>query len=65
MSTSLKVLNRTVAPFFCGVCMAAATMVNEPGAVALMLGFAGLFAFIGLELGSKLLARFSRRPQTA
>ena len=62
MSTSLWVLNRFVAPFFCGFCMAAAATASDPVAVAFLLGCAGVFAFLGFELGSKILARFNRQP---
>lgn len=61
MSTSLWVLNRIVAPFFCGFCMAAATTVNDPYAVAFLIGYAGVFAFLSFELGSRIRARFNRR----
>jgi len=54
------VLNRCVAPFFCGVCMAAASSVDTPGAAASLIGFAGVFAFLSFGLGSAAIARFSR-----
>lgn len=61
MSTSLWFLNRFFAPFFCGFCMAAATTVENPLAVAFLVGYAGFFAFLSFELGSWLLARFNRK----
>jgi hypothetical protein len=60
MSKCLWVLNRCVAPFFCGVCMAAATTVDTPVAVASLVGCAGVFAFVSLELGSGMIARITR-----
>ena len=61
MSTSLWFLNRFVAPFLCGFCMAAASTVTDPFAMAFLVGYAGVFAFLSFELGSRMLARLSRR----
>jgi len=60
MSKYMWFLNRCVAPFFCGICMAAATTVDNPVVAAYLVGFAGVFAFIGFELGSVMIARFTR-----
>jgi len=61
MSKCMWFLNRCVAPFFCGICMAAATTVDNPVAAASLVGFAGVFAFISFELGSVMIARCFRR----
>ena len=61
MTRLLWVLNRIVAPFFCGFCMAAATAVDDPYAVTFLIGYAGVFAFLSFELGSRIRARFTRR----
>jgi hypothetical protein len=60
MSKCLWVLNRCVAPFFCGICMAAATTVDTPVAVASLVGCAGVFAFLSFGLDSATIARFVR-----
>lgn len=61
MSTSLWFLNRIVAPFLCGFCLAAPTAVRDPYAIAFFVVYAGTFAFLGFELGSRTLARFKQR----
>lgn len=61
MSMSLWVLNRFVAPFLCGFCMAAASVVHDPYAIAFFVGYAGAFAFLSFEMGTRIAARFARR----
>ncbi len=59
MSTVLLVLNRYVAPFASGLCMAAATAVDKPVAVAAFVGLAGLFAFYSFDAGGRMIERIT------
>ncbi len=59
MSSVLYLVNRYVAPFASGLCMAAATAVDGSMAAAALIAFAGMFAFLSLEAGSRMMARLT------
>jgi len=59
MSTVLTVINRYVAPFASGMCMAAATAVDQPVALAALIGLAGIFAISGLEADTRFFERLT------
>jgi hypothetical protein len=61
MSTALTVINRYAAPFASGMCMAAATAVDQPVALAALVGLGGIFAIAGLEADTRFFERFTDR----
>ena len=59
MSSVLYLVNRYVAPFASGLCMAAATAVDSSMTAAGLIAFAGIFAFFSLEAGSRMMPRLT------
>jgi len=61
MSTALTVINRYAAPFAAGMCMAAATAVDQPVALAALIGLGSIFAISSLEADTHLFERLTDR----
>ena len=59
MSTMLFVLNRYIAPFAFGICMAALATVDAPISVACYVGLAGVFAFLSFKVGNRMIERIT------
>ena len=50
-------VHRCLAPFMAGASMAATTVVEEPASVVLLLSVAGIFAFMSLPAGGRMIRR--------
>ncbi len=59
MTIVLKSLNRYVAPFFVGVCMAAASVVGDMASILALLAAGGAFGFFSLPAGGRVIARLT------
>lgn len=54
-----SVLQKYVAPFVVGVCVAAATVVSGVVSIVALLVVAGVFGFFSLPAGARMIARHS------
>ena len=59
MTKVQNALHKYVAPFLAGVCMAAATVVSGPGLAVLLVYMSGVFVFLSLPAGIRMMARRS------
>ena len=59
MGNFVSVLNRYVAPFCIGVCMAAVTVVSDLASVVALLSLAGAFGFFSFPAGGRIIARLT------
>ncbi len=59
MSIWVSVLNRYVAPFFVGVCMAAVTVVSDLASVVVLFSLAGALAYFSFPAGGRMIARLT------
>jgi hypothetical protein len=59
MAVVLSVVHKYVAPFLVGVFMAAATVVVGVASVVALVVAAGVFAFLSLPAGARMMSRHS------
>ena len=59
MTNVSSVLQQYFAPFVVGVCMAAATVVSGVVSIVALLVVAGVFSFLSLPAGARMIARRS------
>jgi hypothetical protein len=59
MSKFANVLNKYVAPFFVGVCMAAVTVVGDLASVVGLISLAGALSYFSFPAGGRMIARFT------
>jgi hypothetical protein len=59
MTKVQSALHKYVTPFLAGVCAAAATVFSTPAPVVLFVYLAGVFVFLSLPAGARMIARRS------